>query len=83
MSSLNMVHNFDPQDDLDKRSYREYRSGVFMLSWLVKNSSSDIANYVCELSNVLESYYNKDDTILLIYTLYAISYDTQYSMYCT
>ncbi len=46
---LNLVCNLDPQDVLDKQTYKDYRSGVGMLLWLVKYSRPNIASSVHEL----------------------------------
>ncbi len=52
---LNMVHNSDPQDALDKKTHKGYRSVVGMLLWLVKHSRLDIANSVHDFLKVLDS----------------------------
>ena len=51
---LHMTRNTDPAEALDKKSHKEFRSGVGMLLYLVKHSRPDIANCVRELSKVLD-----------------------------
>ena len=52
--NLHMTRNADPAEALDKKSHKEFCSGVGMLLYLVKHSRPDIANCVRELSKVLD-----------------------------